>query len=116
MKSSAPFLMARDRHCDIALSGDHEDRRGIILAVKFLQYIETGFTGNVHVEQDAGRGPASRDRQQRRAVCEADHLIAACRQNHGEGFANGRIVVDHEYFAAGGWLFGHVPSSIDSEK
>ena len=71
-----------DRHGDVALAGDHEDRRRIVLAVKFLQDIEAGFAGNVHVEQDAGRRPGARDRQQCGAVGKTDHLIAARRQHH----------------------------------
>src|SRR6266849_9722935 len=52
-----------DRHGDIALPGDHEDRRRIILAVKFLQDVEAGFTRNMYIKQDASRASGSRNRQ-----------------------------------------------------
>ena len=95
------ILDRADRHGDVALAGDHEDRRRIVLAVKLLQDIEAGFAGNMHIEQDAGRSPGARDRQQRRAVRKADHLIAARRQHHRQGVANGGIVVDDEDLAVG---------------
>ena len=41
------------RHGDIPLAGDHEDRCWIILAVQFLEDIEAGLAGDMHVKQDA---------------------------------------------------------------
>src|SRR6476469_9455589 len=57
-------LDGADRHGDVTLSGDHENRRRIILAVEFLENIETGLTRNMHIEQDAGWRPGSCNRQQ----------------------------------------------------
>ena len=105
-----------DRHGDVALSGNHEDRRRIILAVKFLQDVETGFAGNVHVEQDGGRCPASRNRQKCCAVGETDHLIAAGRQHHGKRVADGGIVVHDKNLAPRVGFIGHVPSSLHLRK
>ncbi len=95
------ILDGADRHGNVALSGDHEDRRRIVLAVKLFQNVEAGFAGNMYIEQDAGWRPASCNRQQRRTIREADHLIASCRQNHRQGFTNGRVIIDHENLAAG---------------
>src|SRR6185312_2296046 len=78
--------------------------------------IKAGFTGDMHVEQDARGGARSRDRQKRSAICKADDPIAPSRQNYRESFADGRIVVDHEDLAAGEGFLGHLPSSIESEK
>ena len=109
-------LDGADRHGDIALSGDHENRRRIILAVKFLEDIETGLTGDMHIEQDAGWRPGSRNRQQRGAVCETDDLIATCRQDHRKRVANSRVVIDYENLPAGGDFFSHVPSPMRGGK
>ena len=46
-------LDGADRDRDVALAGNHEDRRRIVLAVQFLQHIEARLARNVHVEQDA---------------------------------------------------------------
>src|SRR6476620_8725815 len=56
-------LDGADRHGDIALPGDHEDRRGVVLAMKLSQDIETGLTGDMHIKQDAGWRPRSCNRQ-----------------------------------------------------
>jgi hypothetical protein len=51
-------LDGADRHGDIALPRDHEDRRRIILTMKLFENIETGLTGDMHIEQDAGMASA----------------------------------------------------------
>ncbi|MBA7465416.1 hypothetical protein ES707_00578 [subsurface metagenome] len=99
------------RHRNIALARDHEDRRRIILAVKFLEDVESGLSGDMHIEQDARRRSGTRDREQRCAVGKTDHFIAARRQHHRQCIANGGIVVDHEYLATGTSIFRHAPSS-----
>ena len=108
-------LDGADRHGDVALARDHEDRRRIVLAVQLLQNVEAGFAGDMHVEQDAGRRPGSRNRQQRGAVGKADDLIAARRQNHRKRVANGGIVIDYENLPAGRGFLSHVSSSMRSE-
>src|SRR5207237_8018367 len=67
----------------------------------------TLFRSDMHVEQDAGGRPASRNGQQRRAIREADHFVATGRQNHRECVAYGRIVVDDKNLTAGICLFSH---------
>ncbi len=84
--------------------------------MKLLQNVEAGFSGDVHVEQDAGRRPGSRNREQGGAVSETDDLIAARRQDHGQCIADSRIVVDHENLPAGEGFFSHVSSSVRSES
>ena len=115
MKSSAPLLMALTAMEMSPLPGDHEDRRRIILAMKFLQDIEAGFAGDMHVEQDAGRRPGSRNRQQCGAVGETDDLIAARRQHHGKRVANGGVVIDYKNLPAGVGFLSHVSSSMHGE-
>ena len=108
-------LDGADRHGDVALARDHEDRRRIVLAMKLSQDIETGLTGDMHIEQDAGWRPRSRNRQQSCAVGETDDLIAARRQDHRKRVANGRVVIDYKDLPAGEGLFSHVSSSVNSE-
>ena len=105
-------LDGADRHRDVPLPGDHEDRRRIILAMKLFQDIEAGLSGDIHVEQYAGRRPCPRDCQQGRAVGETDDLIAACGQDHRKRVANGRVVIDYKNLPAGGGFLSHVPSSM----
>ena len=80
--------------------------------MKLFQDIETGLTGDMHIEQDAGGCPGSRNRQQCCAVGETDDLITTRRQHHRERVANGRVVIDYEYLPTGGGFFSHVPSSM----
>ena len=44
-----------DGHRDVALPGDHEDRRRIVLAVQLLENVEARLSRNMHVEQDCSR-------------------------------------------------------------
>ena len=66
------MLDRADSHGDIALPGDDEDRRRIVLAAQFLQDIQTGFAGNMHVQKNASGSTISRDRQQRSTVGKTD--------------------------------------------
>ena len=109
-------LDGADRHGDIALPGDHENRRRIILAVELLEDIETGLAGDMYIEQDAGWGSGSRNRQQCRAVRETDDLIPTCRQDHRKRVANSRVVIDYENLPAGGDFFSHVASPMRGGK
>ena len=80
--------------------------------MKLSENIETGLTGDMHIEQDAGWRSRSRNRKQCRAVSETDDLIAACRQDHRKRVANGRVVIDYEDLPTGGGFLSHVPSSM----
>jgi len=51
-----------DRHGDITLARHHEDRCRIVLTVKLFENIEPRSAGDVHIQQDANRTAASRDR------------------------------------------------------
>ena len=84
--------------------------------MQFLEDVETGLTGDMHVEQDAGWRPGSCNRQQRSTVCKTNDLIASCRQDHRKRVANSRVVIDYENLPAGGDFFSHVPSPMRSGK
>src|SRR3984885_10220388 len=101
-----------DRHGDVALSGDDEDWRRIVLAAQFLQDIQTGLAGNMHIQKNAGGGAVSRHRQTRGAVGKADDFVAPRRQDDGKGFADGRIVIADKDLTARGWLFVHATPSF----
>jgi hypothetical protein len=105
-------LDGADRHGDIALPRDHEDWCRVVLTMQLFQNIETGLTGDMHIEQDAGWRPRSRNRQQSGAVGETDDLIAAGRQDHRKRVANGRVVINYENLPTGGGFLSHVPSSM----
>ena len=77
--------------------------------MQFPQDVEARFAGDVNVEQNAGGRPGSRDRQQRRAVCKADHLITRSRQHHGKRVADGGIIIDYKNLPAGGGFLAHMP-------
>src|SRR5207237_10473212 len=47
-------LDGADRLGDIALPRDHEDRRGVLLALMLFSEIETGSAGDMHVDQSVG--------------------------------------------------------------
>ena len=70
--------------------------------MQLFQNIETGLTGDVHIEQDAGWRPRSCNRQQSGAVGETDDPIATRRQDHRKRVANGRVVIDYEDLPAEG--------------
>ena len=93
-----------------------EDRRRIVLAVQFLQNIEAGFAGNMHVKQDACRGAIPRHRKQRRSVGKTDDFVTSGRQDNGKGFADRGVVVDDEDLTAMRRFFGHMTSSLVRQK
>src|SRR5579863_3349848 len=70
----------------------------------------------MNIQNNASGSTISRDRQQRGTVGKTNDFVAARRQDDGEGFADGGIVIDDEDFTARGWLFGHVTPSFVAQK
>ncbi len=80
--------------------------------MEFLQDIEAGLTGDMHIKQHAGWRSRPCNRQQGRAVGETDDLVATGRQHHRKRIANSGVVVDYKNLPAGGGFISHVPSSM----
>src|ERR1700683_4176591 len=70
----------------------------------------------MNIQNNASGRAISRDRQQRGTVGKTNDLVAARRQDDGQGFADGWVVIDDEDFTARGWLFGHVTPSFVAQK
>ena len=95
-------LDGADRLGDIALPRDHEDRRGVLLALMLFSEIETGSAGDMHVEQSVGGHAVARESLQRGAVCEAEHPVGPCRLGDAKAVTRGGLSSGNEHVGAGG--------------
>src|SRR3954469_1931115 len=95
-------LDGADRLGDIALPRDHEDRRGVLLALMLFPEIETGSAGDMHVEQSAGRRAVARESRQRGAVREAKHPVGPCRLRDAKAITRRGLSGGNEHVSARG--------------
>jgi hypothetical protein len=97
-----------DRHGDVALPGDHEDRRRIVLGIELLEDLEPRAARNIDVENNAGGNDRVGAGQQCAALGEAGRTVSGLREYDRQHLADRRIIVHNEDLAMGRSKLGHL--------
>src|SRR5437016_11779749 len=95
-KHDCTGLHGSNRHGNVAVPGEEDDRQRRVRVGKLLLQVEAAQSREADVEQEASRSMPSGAAQERLSSREDFHDQSHVREQSSEGIANGPFIVDDE--------------------